>query len=120
MPKHTGSKIKIAKWPELEALPQATANVSGYPLEEVLKRGKHRCSQWGDMGIYAGLEMGGRLSDVSSLFNRTTASGFQGSRRIREQILDDEGLQELSDQIREEAKKLARKENENLLAPLHK
>ena len=109
MPHNTKTKIKIVKKAELDALPQATANVSGYPLKEITKRGKHRCSQWGYVGIYAGMKMGGRLSDVSLLFNRHIASGFQGSKRVEEQIVDNEELQEISDQIREEAKELAKK-----------
>jgi len=109
MPKNTKTKIKIIKKAELDALPQATANVSGYPLGEIRKRGKHRCSQWGGVGIYAGLEMGGRLVDMTSLFNRSIATAFQSSRRVKEQIVDNEELQEISDQIREEAKELAKK-----------
>lgn len=93
----------------MESLTQATANVSGYDLEEIMKRGKHRASQWAYVGVYTGVKMGGRLTDLAELFNRHVASAFQGCRRVEEQIVDNEELQDISNKIREEVKELAKK-----------
>ena len=101
---------RMPKKAELEALPEATAKVSGFTLKELMAGGKHVATRWAYLGIYTGMEMGGSLTGVSKLFDRIPASGFQGVQRVKLGIKSsDSNLKELSDDIRKEAVALAEK-----------